>query len=119
MEQFEHEQQHDEHDEHDEHDYLGSAVVFTADAEVTVDVVLRGNFQPIDGRFHWYGRTGPDEKLDELTGGRRVEVVLRTPHGEAAATLSDPDPWNRYRLTGSGRPPFPPGTELADLNEGA
>lgn len=103
---------------HDEHDYLGPAVVFTADTEVTVNVVLRGNFQPIDGRFHWYGRVEADGKLDELTAGRRVEVVLRTPHGDAVATLSDPDPWSRYRVTGLGRPPFPLDTELADLNEG-
>lgn len=114
LERFEDEER---HDAHDEHDYLGSAVVFTADAEVAVDVVLRGNFQPIDGRFHWYGRAEADEKLDELTAGRRVEVVLRTPHGDAAATLSDPDPWNRYRVTGLGRPPFPLDTELADLKE--
>ncbi len=108
----------EDEERHDENDYLGSAVVFTADTEIAVNVVLRGNFQPIDGRFHWYGRAEADEKLDELTAGRRVEVVLRTPHGDAAATLSDPDPWNRYRVTGLGRPPFPLDTELADLNEG-
>jgi hypothetical protein len=32
---------------------------------------------------------------------------LRTPYGEAQARLSDVDPWGRYRVTGSGRPPFP------------
>ncbi|WP_461142792.1 DUF4873 domain-containing protein [Salinifilum aidingensis] len=100
--QHEHAQDH----EHDEDDYNGPALVFTADREITVDVVLRGNFQPIDGRFRWYGRTRPSAELDELTGGKKARVVLRTEQGEAAADLSEPDPWGRYRITGTGAPPF-------------
>ncbi len=92
--------------EHDEDDYNGPALIFTAEREITVDVVLRGNFQPIDGRFHWYGRTRPSSELDELTSGKKVQVVLRTERGEAAAHLSEPDPWGRYRITGTGTPPF-------------
>ncbi|WP_317891391.1 DUF4873 domain-containing protein [Saccharopolyspora pogona] len=38
--------------------------------------------------------------------------MLRTRTGEAAGTLSNPDPWGRYRITGTGRPPFPIPTEL-------
>ncbi|RCW42821.1 uncharacterized protein DUF4873 [Halopolyspora algeriensis] len=98
--------------EHDEDDYRGAAVVFTEDHEIAVDVVLRGHFQPIDGRFHWYGRVAANERITELTAGRRTQVVLRTPAGEAAGTLSDPDPWNRYRIAGLGRPPFELDTEL-------
>ncbi|SDJ71252.1 protein of unknown function [Actinopolyspora mzabensis] len=104
-------------EEHGDDDYNGSAVVFTAERQAEVEVVLRGNFQPIDGRFHWYGRVTGDGELDELVAGRRAEVVLRTPHGDAVATLSDPDPWNRYRITGLGRPPFPAGSELVELGE--
>ncbi|PRW64807.1 DUF4873 domain-containing protein [Actinopolyspora mortivallis] len=99
--------------EHEEHDYHGPAVVFTAEHQAHVGVVLRGNFQPIDGRFHWYGRVEPSPELEELTTGGRAEVVLRTPHGDAVATLSDPDPWHRYRVTGLGRPPFPLDAEPA------
>ncbi|GAB3553515.1 hypothetical protein J2S53_002120 [Actinopolyspora lacussalsi] len=104
-------------DEHGDDDYHGSAVVFTAEREADVEVVLRGNFQPIDGRFHWYGRATAGSELDELVDGRKAEVVLRTPHGDAVATLSDPDPWNRYRITGLGRPPFPIDSELVELGE--
>ncbi len=104
-----------EHD-HDEDDYRGTAVVFTEDDEVTVDVVLRGHFEPIDGRFHWYGRVAADEEVDRLTGSRKKEVVIRTPHGEAVATLADPDPWNRYRITGTGYPPFELATDLDELD---
>lgn len=105
-----------EHD-HDEDDYRGPATVLTGEAELTVDVVLRGHFQPIDGRFHWYGRVAADRHVSELAGNRRKEVVLRTPGGEAVGTLSDPDPWNRYRITGLGRPPFELDNELEPGNK--
>lgn len=92
--------------EHDEDDYRGPGTVVADDAELDVEVVLRGHFEPIDGRFHWYGRIGAHEQVSDLAAGRRRTVVLRTPVGEAEGTLSDPDPWNRYRITGLGRPPF-------------
>ncbi|GAB3284757.1 DUF4873 domain-containing protein [Parasphingorhabdus pacifica] len=94
-----------EHD-HGEDDYRGPATVRTEDAELDVRVVLRGHFQPIDGRFHWYGRVDAHADVSELADGKRTDVVLRTPSGEAVGTLSDPDPWNRFRITGLGRPPF-------------
>lgn len=102
----------DSEGDHEDDDYRGAAVVFTADDEAHVDAVLRGYFEPIDGRFHWYGRIAASAEVDRLTAGRNKEVVLRTPRGEAAATLSDPDPWNRYRVTGRGYPPFDVATDL-------
>lgn len=100
-----------EHD-HDEDDYRGPAIALTEETELDVEVVLRGHFQPIDGRFHWYGRISAHERISELADGRRKDIVLRTPTGEAVGTLSDPDPWNRYRITGLGRPPFELANEL-------
>ena len=70
-------------------------------AEVTVR--LRGHFEPIDGRFHWWGRLGADESLGDQPG---ASVTLVTPHGEATGRLSDVDLWGRFRITGTGRPPF-------------
>ena len=69
-----------------------------------VEVHLRGQFQPIDGRFHWWGRIDTDARLHDHTSGSTV--VLATPHGSAEARLSDVDPWGRFRVTGTGRPPF-------------
>ena len=92
--------------DHDDEDYRGAAVISTAEREVAVEVVLRGHFQPIDGRFHWYGRLSADEGVTELAGGRKTDVVLRTRQGQAVGTLSDPDPWNRFRISGLGKPPF-------------
>ncbi|MFC7343160.1 DUF4873 domain-containing protein [Saccharopolyspora griseoalba] len=92
-------------DEHED-DYRGPATIRAEDRELAAEVVLRGFFQPIDGKFHWYGRAAADAAIDELAGGRKTAVVLRTPDGEAPATLSEPDPWGRYRITGTGKPPF-------------
>ena len=68
-------------------------------------MLLRGHFEPIDGRFHWWGRIAADERLDaEHSSGSTVTLV--TPHGEAEGRLSDVDPWGRFRIAGTGRPPF-------------
>jgi hypothetical protein len=91
-----------DHEEHDE--YAGDATLVHGDAETPVRVTLRGGFQPIDGRFHWYGRLTADAALAGVRPGG--EVRLRTAHGEAAGRLSDVDPWGRLRITGTGRPPF-------------
>lgn len=101
---------------HEEHDYSGEALVLTEHREIAVEVVLRGYFEPIDGRYHWYGRLRPNDEITELAASRKVQVVLRTPAGEAVGTLSEPDPWGRYRVLGVGRPPFPVDTSPVDTN---
>ena len=101
----------------DEDGYQGSATLVFDDAELAVELTLRGNFEPVDGRYHWYGRVAVDAALAERLGGRQGKAVVRTPHGEAAAHLADPDPWGRYRITGTSRPPFEIPTSLEDLAE--
>lgn len=82
-------------------EYAGPVSVVAGETVVEVDATLRGAFQPIDGRFHWYGRLGA---TDALASG--ATVTLRTAHGEATGRLSDLDPWGRLRVAGTGRPPF-------------
>jgi hypothetical protein len=84
--------------------YDGPAVVLGS-PDVSVTVRLRGHFEPIDGRFHWFGRLSADPAVTDQHGSG-TDVVLRTPHGEAAGRLADLDPWGRFRVTGTGRPPF-------------
>jgi hypothetical protein len=85
-------------------EYDGPAVVLLDGAEHEVEVRLREMFQPIDGRHHWYGRIASSPALAGVRSG--AAAVLRTPHGEAPARLSDVDPWGRFRVAGTGRPPF-------------
>jgi hypothetical protein len=97
---------HDQHeDEHRDEGYDGPAVLQADDASVDVEVSLRGGFQPIDGRYHWQGRVHRHDRVDDVFGSGAT-VLLRTPEGEAEGRLSDVDPWGRFRVTGTGRPPF-------------
>jgi len=86
--------------------YEGSATLVAGPAQLEVQVRLRGYFQPIDGRYHWYGRIEPHEGLTEVVRSGRARAVLTTPEGSAPCELSDPDPWQRYRVTGLSTPPF-------------
>ncbi|GAA2117227.1 hypothetical protein GCM10009759_63450 [Kitasatospora saccharophila] len=94
-------------DAHDEDGYMGAAVLEIDGRSLPVRGRLAGYFQPLDGRYHWYGRLQADAELAELVGSGRADAVLRTPHGQATGTLGDPDLWQRYRIEGVGRPPFP------------
>lgn len=90
--------------------YDGPATLIAEGMEVAghpghvVAVTLRGAFQPLDGHFHWYGRIADDPVTAALANGSTVR--LRTEHGQAEGRLSDRDPWGRYRITGTGNPPF-------------
>jgi hypothetical protein len=101
--------------EHDEEGYEGPATLVVEESELDVHVVLRGYFEPIDGFYHWYGRIRTNDELSTLLGGKNRPAVLRTPEGEAAGQLSDPDTWGRYRIAGTSRPPFSVATSLEDL----
>ncbi|MEU7475759.1 DUF4873 domain-containing protein [Lentzea sp. NPDC042327] len=94
-----------EHD-HDEEGYTGAATLVFGEEEVAVEVELRGYFQPIDGRYHWYGRVKKnDEVTNRVEAGART-ALLRTPTGQAEGTLTDQDPWGRYRVGGTSTPPY-------------
>ncbi|MHC1558494.1 DUF4873 domain-containing protein [Actinomycetospora sp. C-140] len=96
-----------EHDhEHDEDGYTGPATLVVDDVEYAVEVTLIGHFEPLDGRYHWYGRVAVHAELDAALGGKKRPARVTTPAGDADGELSDVDPWGRYRLAGTSTPPF-------------
>lgn len=105
-----HSEEHTEHAEQGDHPeddgYRGPGTLVVDGRELAVTVELRGHFQPIDGYYRWYGRIAANPELSELVAGRRTSAELRTPGGSATGELSDPDPWDRYRITGTSTPPF-------------
>lgn len=90
----------------DEDGYQGDAILEAGQLRRQVRVRLRGYFQPIDGRYHWYGRIEADAQLAEALRGARVVGTLTTPQGSASAEIGDPDLWGRYRVEGTSTPPF-------------
>jgi hypothetical protein len=99
-------------DRHDEDGYAGAATLTVGGRDFRVEVTLRGEFQPIDGRYHWYGRVARHDELTAALGPARAPGVLRTPEGSAPCDLSDPDPWQRYRVAGISTPPYATAGEL-------
>ncbi|MBF6170523.1 DUF4873 domain-containing protein [Nocardia blacklockiae] len=89
------------------YEYSGPALLDAPGAEVPVTVTLNGHPDPIDGRYHWYGRVSAADG-SELPDPGRGHVHLTLPGGTpAAATLQERDPWGNLRITGVGAPPFP------------
>ncbi len=99
--------------------YEGPATLVAGGARYPIQVRLRGHFQPIDGRYHWYGRIEPNDSLHDLLRSGRASAVLTTPEGSAPCELSDPDPWQRYRVTGLSTPPYGAQTAIPELASGA
>jgi len=87
--------------------YSGPARLRLGNVVFDVHADLRGRFEPIDGRYHWYGRLASHEGLTAWMTRGRDAGVLTTPDGSAACEVSDPDPWQRYRVAGTSTPPFP------------
>ena len=99
-----------DHDDHADGDgYRGPATVTVDGVDHTVDLHLLGHFEPLDGRYHWYGRVAAHAGLDAALEGRKTTVRVATPVGSAEGELSDVDPWGRYRVAGTSTPPYPVG----------
>ncbi|MEU1408551.1 DUF4873 domain-containing protein [Streptomyces sp. NPDC005728] len=91
----------------DDDGYAGPATITLDGVEHPVEVRLAGYFQPIDGHYHWYGRVGTHDALKEAVGNRaKAPCRLTTPTGSVDGQLAEPDLWGRYRITGTGAPPF-------------
>jgi hypothetical protein len=91
----------------DDDGYEGQAWLTVGGERLEVRVELRGRFEPIDGRYRWYGRIARDERLAGLISGGRAAGVIETEHGASTCELAEPDLWDRYRVTGYSTPPFP------------
>jgi len=99
-------------DEPDE-GYRGMVRLSGGGTTVRVAAELRGGFEPITGDYRWYGRLGADPAVAELAASRARDLTLTTPYGSVTTTLTDADPWGRYRVGGVGVPPFPVSTAPA------
>lgn len=90
----------------DEDGYDGPAQLIDGATTVPVDVKLRGHFDPISGKYSWYGRVAATPEVAALVADGARKVRLRTPHAEVETALSDVDPWGRPRVEGFGAAPF-------------
>jgi hypothetical protein len=87
----------------DDDGYTGPASVSIGDETIEVSVRLAGAFDPISGRYRWYGRVSAARDLAPFAGS---SATLHTPHAAVETTLADLDPWGRARVEGFGAAPF-------------
>ena len=90
-----------------EEEYRGPATLVVDGEPAAVEVRLSVRFEPVEGRYRWAGRTGPQEALLARVRAGVREAILRIEGGASVPVrLGDPDPWGGVRLTGVGRPPW-------------
>jgi hypothetical protein len=88
-------------------EYRGPAVLTTATAAQPVEVTLSGHRDPIDGRYHWYGRVNPVDHAPLPDPGRAPVTLALPDRDPRPGTLVERDPWGSLRIVGFGTPPFP------------
>ncbi|WP_280430714.1 DUF4873 domain-containing protein [Nocardia brasiliensis] len=95
------------------YEYSGPAMLDAPGALLPVTVALSGHADPIDGRYHWYGRITATAG-DKLPDPGRAEVFLALPgRYPTAGRLQERDPWGNLRIVGIGDPPYPLATAMA------
>lgn len=89
-------------------DYRGAALLTLGGERLGAEVVLAGHFEPLDGKYHWYGRvTGSAAVRAMRERAPRGAVDVAVPGREpVAARLTEVDPHGNVRVEGVGRPPF-------------
>ena len=71
--------------------------------DIPVVVVLAGAINPIDGRYHWYGRVSGAE----LPRPSRQPASLTIGNEARDVRIEELDPWGNLRISGTGLPPYP------------
>ncbi|MCE5292319.1 MAG: DUF4873 domain-containing protein [Nocardiaceae bacterium] len=83
-------------------DYRGPAVLSVDGDDFPVMAVLAGHLDPIDGKFHWFGRiSGP-----KLPNPGRMSAHVTIGPESRAVRLEERDPWGNLRVSGVGSPPY-------------
>lgn len=87
-------------------DYAGPVTLTAPDGTtIRTTAVLRTMYDPVAGRTRWYGRLAPDAATTALAHRHARNLTLAVPGGPSATTtLTDADPWSRYRVSGTLRP---------------
>lgn len=99
--------------------YTGSAVLLLDDDSVDADVVLTGHMEPLDGKYHWYGRVSASNEVRELKdrAGRTDVRIAVSGRRAVPARLTELDPFGNVRIVGTGTPPYALET-LEDVDHG-
>ncbi len=88
--------------------YDGDATLIVGDQAIAVTVHLDGHLEPLDGRFHWYGRIERSAAVAAVKDSGSTTGSLVIGAGESAEVrLAEYDSWGHVQVNGTGRPPYP------------
>jgi len=100
--------------------FSGAANLSVSDQVLEVTVHLDGHLEPLDGRFHWYGRIERSAAVAAIKDAGTTAGVLSiggaTP---AELRLAEYDPWGHLQVKGMGTPPYPMDLVEVELPTGA
>jgi len=88
--------------------FSGEASLIVGDQVMDVVVHLDGHLEPLDGRFHWYGRIegcAAVEAVKDAGATTGLLVIGELPPAELR--LAEYDPWGHVQVKGVGAPPYP------------
>ncbi|HUQ00130.1 MAG TPA: DUF4873 domain-containing protein [Aeromicrobium sp.] len=87
--------------------YDGEATLVAGDQAIEVIVHLDGHLEPLDGRFHWYGRMERSAALAAVKDAGAREGMLTIGDGAPVTVrLAEYDPWGHVQVNGTGKPPY-------------
>lgn len=88
--------------------FSGEATLIVGDQALPVTVHLDGHLEPLDGRFHWYGRIERSAAVAAVKDAGATAGTLSiggaTP---AEVRLAEYDFWRHVQVKGTGAPPYP------------
>ena len=88
--------------------YDGEATLVVGDQTIQAIVHLDGHLEPLDGRFHWYGRIERSAAVAAAKDAGATAGVLAIDGGAPAELrLAEYDPWGHVQVNGTGAPPYP------------
>lgn len=88
--------------------YDGPATLVLGERSIDVTVHLDGHLEPLDGRFHWYGRIERSGPAAAAKDAGATTGLLVVDHREPAEfRLAEYDPWGHIQVGGVGTPPYP------------
>ena len=88
--------------------YDGEATLVAGDEAIAVVVHLDGHLEPLDGRFHWYGRIERSARVAAVKdAGVSTAMLVIGDGAPAELRLAEYDPWGHVRVKGAGQPPYP------------
>ena len=99
--------------------FSGEASLIVGDQVMDVVVHLDGHLEPLDGRFHWYGRIERSAEMEAVKdAGATTGLLVIGEHAPAELRLAEHDAWGHVQVKGVGAPPYPMDSVEIDLPVG-